>query len=95
MMTLSSRAVATAFASVLLMSSAFAQGTAPAPATPAAPAAPAAKMDKKPVVHSAASLECSKEADAKGLHGKERKKFRSECRKEAKDKDGAAPAATK
>ena len=92
MMTLSSRAVATAFASVLLMSSAFAQGTAPAPATPAAPAA---KMDKKPVVHSAASLECSKEADAKGLHGKERKKFRSECRKEAKDKDGAAPAATK
>jgi hypothetical protein len=91
MMTLSSRAVATAFASVLLMSSvAFAQGTAPAPATPAAPAA---KMDKKPVVHSAASIECSKEADAKGLHGKERKKFRSECKQQAKD--GAAPAATK
>ena len=89
MMTLSSRAVATAFASVLLMSSAaFAQGTAPAPA-----AAPAAKMDKKPVEHSAASIECSKEADAKGLHGKERKKFRSDCKKEAKDK--AAPAATK
>jgi hypothetical protein len=88
MMTLSSRAVATAFASVLLMSSAFAQTAAPAPATPAAPAA---KMDKKaPMVHSAASLECSKEADAKGLHGKERKKFRSDCKKEAKD--GAAPA---
>ena len=87
MMTLSSRAVATAFASVLLMSSAaFAQGTAPAPA-----AAPAAKMDKKPVVHSAASIECSKEADAKGLHGKERKKFRSDCKKEAAEK--AAPAA--
>lgn len=31
----------------------------------------------------AASLECSKEADAKGLHGKERKKFRSECKKNA------------
>jgi psiF repeat len=88
MMTLSSRAVATAFASMLLMSSAFAQTAAPAPA-PAA--APAAKMDKKPVEHSAASLECSKEADAKGLHGKERKKFRSDCKKEAKDK--AAPAA--
>jgi hypothetical protein len=88
MMTLSSRAVATAFASMLLMSSAFAQTAAPAPA-PAAP--PAAKMDKKPVEHSAASLECSKEADAKGLHGKERKKFRSDCKKEAKDK--AAPAA--
>ena len=80
MMSLSSRAAATAFAAALLMSSAaFAQGTAPAPA--AAPAAPAAKMDKKPVVHSAASIECSKEADAKGLHGKERKKFRSECKK--------------
>ena len=25
--------------------------------------------------------ECSKEADAKGLHGKERKKFREECKK--------------
>ena len=34
----------------------------------------------------AASLECSKEADAKGLHGKERKKFRSDCIKEAKAK---------
>jgi psiF repeat len=86
MMTLSSRAAATAIASLLLMGSAFAQTTAPA-ATPAAPAAaPAAKMDKKPVVHTAASLECSKEADAKGLHGKERKKFRSDCKKAAADK---------
>jgi psiF repeat len=76
MMTLSSRAIATAFASLLLVGSAFAQ-------TPA----PAAKTDAKaPVVHSAASLECSKEADAKGLHGKERKKFRSECKKAAADK---------
>jgi hypothetical protein len=40
------------------------------------------------VVHSAASMECSKEADAKGLHGKERKKFRSECKRQAKS--GAA-----
>ena len=86
MMTLSSRAAATAIASLLLMGSAFAQTTAPA-ATPAAPAAaPAAKMDKKPVVHTAASLECSKEADAKGLHGKERKKFRSDCKKTAAEK---------
>jgi psiF repeat len=75
-MTLSSRAAATAFASVLLMSSAFAQT-----------AAPAAKTETKaPVVHTAASLECSKEADAKGLHGKERKKFRSECKKAAAEK---------
>ena len=84
MMTLSSRAAATAIASLLLMGSAFAQTAAPA----AAPAttAPAAKMDKKPVVHTAASLECSKEADAKGLHGKERKKFRSECKKTSAEK---------
>ena len=76
MMTISSRAAATAFASLLLMSSAFAQTTAPAAKTEA----------KAPMVHSAASLECSKEADAKGLHGKERKKFRSECKKTAAEK---------
>ena len=84
MKTISSRAIATAFASMLLMGSAFAQTAAPA-AAPAA-TAPAAKMDKKPVVHTAASLECSKEADAKGLHGKERKKFRSDCKKTAAEK---------
>jgi len=73
---ISSRALATAFASMLLMGSAFAQ-------TPA----PAVKTDTKaPMVRSAASLECSKEADAKGLHGKERKKFRSECKKAAAEK---------
>jgi invasion protein IalB len=83
MMTLSSRAVATAFASLLLMSSAFAQTAAPAPATPAATAAPAAKKAEKP--RTAASLECSKEADTKGVHGKERKKFMSDCKKTAKD----------
>jgi hypothetical protein len=76
MMTISSRAAATAFASLLLMSSAFAQTAAPAAKTEA----------KAPMVHTAASLECSKEADAKGLHGKERKKFRSECKKAAADK---------
>ncbi len=85
MMTLSSRAAATAFASLLLMSSAFAQTTAPAAKTePAAPAAKAAPAEKKP--RTAASLECSKEADSKSLHGKERKKFMSECKKTAADK---------
>ena len=29
----------------------------------------------------AKAQQCSKEADAKGLHGKERKKFRAECKK--------------
>jgi hypothetical protein len=86
MMTLSTRAAATAFASLLRMSSAFAQTTAPATPAPAAKTAPAPKAEKAPVVHTAASLECSKEADAKGLHGKERKKFRSECKKAAADK---------
>ena len=98
MMTISSRAAATAFASLLLMGSALAQTTAPAtpapaaktaPATPApaAKTAPAPKAETKaPVVHTAASVECSKEADAKGLHGKERKKFRSDCKKAAADK---------
>lgn len=90
MITLSTRAVATAFASVLLMSSAFAQTTAPA-AAPAATAAPAAKKAEKP--RTEASLECSKEADAKGLHGKKlRKPFMTQCKKDAKAKAaGAAP----
>jgi hypothetical protein len=43
-----------------------------------------APADKKP--RSAASMECSKEADAKSLHGKDRKKFMSDCKKEAKAK---------
>ena len=68
MTTISSRLAATAFASMLLMSSAFAQTTAPATpaptATPAPKMAPAEKKAEKP--RTAGSLECSKEADAKG-----------------------------
>jgi len=83
MMTISTRAAATVVASLLLMSSAFAQTAAtPAPATKAAPAEK--KADKPP--RTAASLECSKDADGKSLHGKERKKFMSECKKTAADK---------
>ncbi len=87
MTTISSRVAATAFASMLLVSSAFAQTTAPATPAPApAPKmAPAEKKADKPA-RTAASLECSKEADTKGLKGKERKKFRSECKKAAADK---------
>jgi hypothetical protein len=92
MMTLSSRAAATAFATLLLMSSAFAQTPAtPAPGATPAPAATAAPKEKKaPVAHTAASLECSKEADEKGLKGKERKKFRNECKRAAKEAAAAA-----
>lgn len=76
-MTISSRLAAALGASFLLFATpVFAQSTA-------APAAPMAKTSKP---RSAESLECSKEADAKGLHGKERKKFRSECKKAAMDK---------
>ena len=77
--------------SLLLMGTAFAQTTAPAKtdatktdATKSETKAPAEKKAEKP--RTAASLECSKEADAKGLRGKERKKFRSECKRAAADK---------
>jgi hypothetical protein len=90
-MTLASRLAAAALASLLLTGTAFAQAAAPA-AKSETKSETAATTDKKaPKVHSAESLECSKQADAKGLHGKERKKFRSECIKTAKA-GGAAPA---
>ena len=79
MMTISSRAAALAVASLFLAGPAFAQTTAPA----AAPSAKTEKKMEKP--RTAASLECSKEADAKSMHGKERKKFMSECKKAGKD----------
>ena len=89
MMTISKLATATALASLLLVGGAFAQTAAPA-AKDAAPKADA-KMAKEAKPRTAESLECSKEADAKGLHGKERKKFRSECKKAGGA--AAAPAA--
>ena len=79
-------ATAAAVASLLLMGAASAQTTAPAKteATKTETKAPAEKKAEKP--RTAASLECSKEADAKGLHGKERRKFRSECKRVAAEK---------
>ncbi len=52
--------------------------SSPAPATPAATAKPTkmSAADK-----AALSKKCSADADAKGLKGKERKKFRSDCKK--------------
>jgi hypothetical protein len=44
----------------------------------AANAAENKKTEAKP--RTAKSIECSKQADAKGLHGKERQKFRSKCK---------------
>jgi psiF repeat len=77
MMTISSRVAAAALASLLLAGSALAQTTT----TPAAPA----KTEKTEKARSPESLDCSKQADDKGLKGKERKKFRHECMKSAKD----------
>ena len=80
MMTTTSRVALAAFASVFLVTSAFAQTAAPAPA-PAAKMAPKAEKPR-----TAESIACSAEADTKGLHGKERKKFMSECKRAAKAK---------
>ncbi|MDA9476392.1 phosphate starvation-inducible protein PsiF [Bradyrhizobium sp. CCBAU 65884] len=92
-MTLASRLAAVALASLLAGGTAFAQTAAPAAKTDTK--TDTATADKKaPKERSAESLECSKQADAKGLHGKERKKFRSECIKTAKA-GTAAPAADK
>jgi hypothetical protein len=75
---------AAVIASLMLAGSAFAQAPAatPTPTTKSAPAAktaPTEKATEKP--RTEASLECSKQADAKGLHGKERHKFRAACKK--------------
>ena len=73
-MKLSALASAAVLAVALSAGAAFAQTTAPAPAA-------GATTTMTPAARSAKSIECSKEADAKGLHGSERKKFRAECKK--------------
>jgi len=93
-MILASRLAAVALASLLATGTAFAQTAAPAAKADTKTDAAATADKKAPKEHSAESLECSKQADAKGLHGKERKKFRSECIKTAKA-GTAAPAADK
>jgi hypothetical protein len=84
MIKLSSVALATTVAALLLAAPASAQSTAPA-AAPGAKSAPAATAPKaktgSKAERSAVSVECSRQADAKGLHGKERHKFRSTCKK--------------
>ena len=58
-------------ATLALLSGGAAYAQAPAADKPAATAKP----------RTAKSLECSKQADEKGLHGKSRKKFMSGCKK--------------
>ena len=92
-MTIASRLAVVALASLFATGTAFAQTTTPAAKSDTKSDTAAATTDKKaPKERSAESLDCSKQADAKGLHGKERKKFRSECIKTAKA-GTAAPAA--
>ena len=94
---------ATAIAALFFMGAASAQTAAPAkteaPKTEAPKAeapktetkAPAPKKAERP--RTPGSLECSKLADEKGLRYKERKKFRSACKKEFADKEKAATGA--
>jgi hypothetical protein len=49
---------------------------------------------KTPTEHTPESIECSKQADAKGLHGSERRKFRAKCKKEFKGKATTTHATT-
>jgi hypothetical protein len=67
-MKITTLATAAAITALLIGGAALAQTPAPAPVP--AVAAPSAK-----------SVECSKEADAKGLHGEARRKFRAECKR--------------
>jgi psiF repeat len=64
------------------LGTAFAQAPAPAPApsTPAPAAQPAAPAKMSADDKKAVSKACSDQANAKGLHGKARKKFRSDCK---------------
>jgi hypothetical protein len=89
-------------AALIVSTSLAAAQTAPAPAaapkaaTPPAAAAPKAPAKAKGVPKQASTpegIECSKQADAKGLKGKERKSFRGKCVRDLKKAaKGAAPA---
>ena len=64
----------------------LALGPAFAQAPPAAKDAPKAAAKSTSKERSAASIECSKRADEKKLHGQERRKFRASCKKELEKK---------
>jgi hypothetical protein len=53
-----------------------APATPPAPTTTGQPPSPPAAADKKAIAKA-----CSDQANAKGLHGRARRKFRAACRK--------------
>jgi hypothetical protein len=63
---------------ILASGAAFALDAAPAPDSSTAPKSTTTDTAGS---KSARSAECSKEADAKSLHGEKRKKFREACKK--------------
>jgi hypothetical protein len=66
---------------IATMLSAFCASAAFAQTTPTTP-----KVKAPEAPRSAESIECSKQADAKGLHGKPRQTFRANCIKGMKKK---------
>ncbi|MGE0768844.1 MAG: PsiF family protein [Hyphomicrobiaceae bacterium] len=87
MMRIASKLSIGAAALVLSAGLAFAQTPqAPAAATPKAPAAAPAKTTKgvPKKATTPEGIECSKQADEKKLHGKERKSFRGKCIRDLK-----------
>jgi psiF repeat len=69
------KTVLATFGVLALLSAGSAYAQTPAPA-----AKPAAAAKAKPE-RTAKSLECSKEADTKNIHGNARKKFMSKCKR--------------
>lgn len=65
----------------LIASAASAQTQSTLATAQSSPTIAGAKTAQAPVVRTAKSLDCSKQADAKGLHGKPRKSFMSRCKK--------------
>jgi len=70
-----------AFVAPLYVGTALAQ-TTPSLAQHPASTAHATAHSATTKAQNAASIECSKQADAKNLHGKARKQFRSSCKKQ-------------
>ena len=73
------KAAIVALVAISMMAGTAMAQTSAAPST--APAAAGTTAGKAPVARTAKSLACSKQADAKSLHGKPRKHFMSTCKK--------------
>lgn len=100
MMRLASKLSIGAAALAISAGLAFAQTPqAPAAATPKAPAAATPKAPAKTTkgvpktATTPEGIECSKQADEKKLHGKERKSFRAKCIRDLKKASAPAKAA--